>query len=311
MKNEDLTENQTPEEVAAEEAAFSAAFTSERGEEEVEVAPAPEAGAEAEAAPAAEATPAAEGEVAQPEGETPKTVLAGLTEDQITQVLGRVSQQQMTIDKLGGRIGQLMQQVEKLKEQPRTAAEQRSFDVKLEKLSQTFPELAEILKEDLKGLGLGGGSGDAPAQQVRTFTAEDVDNIVTQKLNAFKVQQERGIEVKMLGSAHPDWEQVIRTPQFALWRDNVIADGKDLMESENAQFISRKLTEFKDWVKATTSPVHQQQQPQQPAPRQVPNKDRLRQAVMPVGAQVQNNGPVTEEDAFAAAFAKERGRSGY
>ena len=260
MKNEDLTENQTPEEVAAEEAAFSAAFSGERGTEEAEVAPAPEAEAEAEATPEGEAPPEAEAEA----GETPKTVLAGLTEDQITQVLGRVSQQQMTIDKLGGRIGQLMQQVEKLKEQPRTVAEQRSFDLKLEKLSTTFPELAEILKEDLKGLGIGAGSGDAPAQPGQTFTAEDVDKIVTQKLSAFKQQQERGIEVKMLGSAHPDWEQVIRTPQFALWRDNVIADGKDLMESENAQFISRKLTEFKDWVKATTSPVHQpQQQPQQ------------------------------------------------
>jgi hypothetical protein len=290
MKNEDLTENQTPEEVAAEEAAFSAAFTSERGEEEVEVAPAPEAGAEAEAAPAAEATPAAEGEVAQPEGETPKTVLAGLTED-----------------KLGGRIGQLMQQVEKLKEQPRTAAEQRSFDVKLEKLSQTFPELAEILKEDLKGLGLGGGSGDAPAQQVRTFTAEDVDNIVTQKLNAFKVQQERGIEVKMLGSAHPDWEQVIRTPQFALWRDNVIKDGAALMESESAQFISRKLTEFKDWVKATTvAPT--------PAPTPAPRKNpqqRLRDAILPDTPTPPTTGTVSEEDAFAAAFATERKRSGY
>ena len=32
---------------------------------------------------------------------------------------------------------------------------------------------------------------------------------------------------------------------------------------------------------------------------------------MPVGAQVQNTGPVTEEDAFVASFAKERSRSGH
>ena len=308
MTNEDLSTTQTPAEVAAEEAAFEAAFTNERGADD-EVP---------KETPAATEEPAAEaGEVASEApadgGAAPQIapVLAGLTEEQITQALARVSQQQMTIDKLGGRLGQLMQQVEKLKEQPRTASEQRSFDVKLEKLSKSFPELAEILREDLAGLGAGVPAQAAAQPQGQTFTAEDVDKIVTQKLTAFKQQQERGIEVKMLGSAHPDWEQVIRTPQFALWRDNVIPDGKDLMESENAQFISRKLTEFKDWVKATTSPAHQ---PQQPAPRVVTQpaaKERLRQAVMPVGTQVQATGPVTEEDAFNAAFAKERAKTGY
>lgn len=303
MSNEDLTTQQTPAEVAAEEAAFKAAFSSERGAADES---APEAEAQ-EAAPEGESAPEPIAEEVAPQQVGP--VLAGLTEDQITQALARVSQQQMTIDKLGGRVGQLMQQIDKLKEQPRTASEQRSFDLKLEKLSQSFPELAEILREDLKSLSVAPAMQDQ-TQPPNTFTADDVDRIVSEKLNAFKVQQERGIEVKMLGSAHPDWEQVIRTPQFALWRDNVIADGKDLMESENAQFISRKLTEFKDWVKATTSPAHQPA-PAARTPAPPANKDRLRQAVMPTGAQVQNTGPVSEEDAFAMAFAKERSRSGY
>lgn len=301
MTNEDLTENQTPEEAAAEDAAFAAAFNEQRGQSEEPAVEPVEPAVEPAVEPVEPVEPVAEQE---PQAETPKAVLAGLTEEQITQALARVSQQQMTIDKLGGRIGQLMQQVEKLKDQPRTAAEQRSFDLKLEKLGQTFPELAEILREDLKSISVA-PVAEQPAQQ--TFTAEDVDRIVSEKLGTFKVQQERALEVKVLGSVHPDWEQVIRTPQFALWRDNVIADGKELMESENAAYISRKLTEFKDWVKATTSPTHQ------PAPTpasSTTNKDRLRQAVMPVGAQVQSTGPVTEEDAFAAAFAKERARGG-
>ena len=259
MKNEDLTESQTPAEVAAEEAAFTAAFNEERAIEPETVVD----------EPVVQEPASDDGSAPEPvvEGEAQKTVLAGLTEDQITQALARVSQQQMTIDKLGGRIGQLMQQVDKLKEQPRTASEQRSFNLKLEKLTKTFPELAEILKEDLQEIG--GGSSNAPAQpQVQTFTAEDVDKIVTSKLQTFKVQQERALEVRVLGSAHPDWEQTIRTPQFALWRDNVIADGKDLMESENAQFISRKLTEFKDWVKATSVvPANQPAPTPPPAPR--------------------------------------------
>jgi hypothetical protein len=296
----DLTVKQTPAEAAAEEADFAKAFNAERSNAvlEPEVTPEPEPEPETpEPAAAAPETPAPAPVI--------KPVLAGLTEDQITAALARASQQQATIDKLGGRIGHLIQQVEQLKNTPRTVADQRSFDVKLTKLSQAFPELAELLREDLQGLTPGEAPVAAPAAP--TFTAEDVDRIVTEKLTSFSQQQERGMEVRALGSVHPDWEQVIRTPQFALWRDNVIEDGAALMESESAQFISRKLTEFKDWVKATTvAPT--------PAPTPAPRKNpqqRLRDAILPDTPTPPTTGTVSEEDAFAAAFATERKRSGY
>ena len=300
--DESLHQTQTPEESAAEDAAFAAAFVETRGETPepvVEETPAPVETPE----PVVEETPAP---VETPAEETPAPVVAaGLTEDQLATALSRISQQQGTIDKLGGRLGQLMQQVEKLKEQPRTAAEQRSFDLKFERLQEAFPELAEMLREDLKSISTAPATEQPPTQ---TFTAEDVDKIVNAKLQTFQKQQEVGFEVRALGAAHPDWEQVIRTPQFALWRDNVIEDGKALMESENAQFISLKLTQFKDWVKSTTSPTHQQA----PAPQIVQRANpRLANAVLPRGVQVQASGPATEEDMFAAAFANERKKSGY
>jgi hypothetical protein len=294
--SEELTQEQLD---AAMNAEFEKGFHTERGEETPEpaVAPEPEVAPE----PAVAATPEPEVKV---EPTTP--ALAGLTEEQITTALARVSQQQATIDKLGGRIGHLIQQVEQLKSTPRTVAEQRSFDLKLTRLTENFPELAEILREDLKDMG----PGEAPAAAAAgpTFTAEDVDKIVTEKLNAFQHQQERAMEVKVLGSAHPDWEQVIKTPQFAIWRDNVIADGKELMESENAAFISRKLTEFKDWAKATivTAPA-----PAAAAPAQS-NRQRLANAVLPRTAAAQPaQGPATEEDAFIAAFKAERAKAGH
>lgn len=294
---------------AAEEAAFEAAFHEQRQELDESHTDAPEPVAKETPEPA-EPVAKETTEPAEPvaEAEPPKPVLAGLTEEQVTQALARVSQQQQTIDKLGGRIGQLMQQVEKLNNQPRTAAEQKSFDLKLEKLGEAFPELAEMLREDLKGLaGTPAQAGDQPPPQ--TFTAEDVNKIVTEKLTAFQQQQERGLEVRMLSTAHPDWEQTIRTPQFALWRDNVIEDGKELMESENAAFISLRLTQFKDWVKATTSPVHQA--PAASPQRQAPNQ-RLANAVLPRGQAAQAApGPASEEDAFMAAFKAERSKSGY
>ena len=307
------TEEQTQEQFdAAEEAAFNEGFTTaaaESGLEHTFAAPtAPEPAPEAApAAPEPEPTapettpetPAGEPEVA------PKPVLAGLTEDQVAVALSRVSQQQATIDKLGGRIGQLMQQVEALKTVPKTASEQRSFDVKLTKLSEAFPELAELLSEDLKGMTAGAAA--PAAEPAPSFTAEDVDAIVSSKLTQFQQQQERGLEVRMLGAAHPDWQDIIRTPQFALWRDNVITDGKELMESESAQLISLRLTQFKDWAKATSTPAPAPAAA--PAPRQT--NQRLANAVMPRGTTQAKPGEVSEEDAFALGFKAERARSGH
>ena len=306
MTNNDLQENQTPAEAAAEDAAFAAAFNQERGIEP-EPTPEPEPEVVAEEPAAEETPPADEAAPAPAAAEEPATpVIAGLTEEQVAAALARVSQQQSTIDKLGGRLGQLMQQVEKLKEQPRTAAEQRSFDLKLERLQESFPELAEMLRHDLAGLGAGAPAPAGDQPQAQTFTADDVDRIVSEKLQTFQKQQEIGFEVRALGAAHPDWQDVIKTPQFALWRDNVIQDGKQLMESENAQFISLKLTQFKDWLRSTTSPAHQPEAA--PVARQT--SQRLANAVLPKGHSAPAPGPVTEEDAFAAAFAKERARGG-
>jgi hypothetical protein len=301
MSTEDLQQNNADS--AAEEAAFESSFHETRQEEappELLDDPAPTAVAEEPAAASEETPPAA----------TP--VVAGLTEEQVANALARISQQQGTIDKLGGRIGQLMQQVEQLKTQPRTASEQRSFDLKLEKLNEAFPELAEILREDLKGLGAGASAPQPTEPQAKTYTAEEVDAMLTNKLQSFQQQQERAFEVKALGAVHPDWEQLVRTPQFALWRDNVIADGKELMESENAAFISRKLTEFKDWVKATSSPVHAEPTPpaRQPSPVRAAQQ-RLRQAVLPNSSAPPASQAVTEDDGFAAGFAAERGKRGY
>lgn len=310
-----LTEQQTPEEEAAEAAAFEAGFHEERGEkvptpavvtDPVETPPTPVEEppvADDKSKPAADPEPAADPAPAPEQ----KPVLAGLTEEQIAQVLARVSSQQSTIDKLGGRIGQLMQQVEALKSQPKTPGERRQFDLKLEKLGEAFPELAEMLREDLKDIGV----DPAPAGEQQTvFTAEDVNRIVTEKLTSFQQQQERGLEVRMLSTAHPDWEQTIRTPQFALWRDNVIPDGKELMESESAAFISLKLTQFKDWLKQTSvAPAHAPAPA--PAPKQKVLNPRLANAVLPKGVHETNPTEQSEEDAFLAGFKSDRAKSGY
>jgi hypothetical protein len=224
-------------------------------------------------------------------------LIAGLTEEQVKTALARNATLQSTVDKLGGRLGSLMQQVEQLKSAPKSQADRMVFDAKLEKLGAAFPELAELLREDLKSVAAAPVETAAPAAPA--FTQEDVDRILSEKLQVFQQQQEVAMETRALGAVHPDWQDVIRTSNFALWRDNVIQDGAELMQSENAAYISRKLTEFKDWVKATSVPTPQ------PVVPPVPNK-RLANAVLPQGTPSSASAPVTEEDAFLAGFTSSR-----
>jgi hypothetical protein len=58
------------------------------------------------------------------------------------------------------------------------------------------------------------------------------------------------IEIKTLTVAHPDWLEIAKSSDFQFWRDNVISDGKALIDSEDAEYISRRLSQFKKWKKA-------------------------------------------------------------
>lgn len=314
MSNEnELTVADTPEAAAAEDAAFAAAFNETRGEsaaagetlpaEPVADEPAAEAVGEGEAEVPAEETPATEAE--------PAKLFAGLTEEQLQAALARSGSLQTTVDKMAGRIGQLMQQIEGLRATPPTTqAAQQALDLKLEKLSAAFPELASMLREDLAGLqgGVAGQPALAPAAPAG-ITQEQLDAALAERLNQAQASMQEKMEVKVLSVLHPDWLTVIKSPQFALWRDNVLGPvtGKQLMESEDSAFISQHLTQFKNWrEQSSAAPA--------PAPRApVPpsRTSRLVNAVIPNGGAGRPvTAPVTEEDAFAAAFAKERARGG-
>lgn len=293
---------QTPEAAAAEDAAFAEAFAQTRGEELPPIEAEPDLEPEPEPTPGKEPQPA--GEEPKPVAEEPK-LFAGLTEEQLQAALARSGSLQTTVDKMAGRIGQLMQQIEALRTNPPTTQQaQKALDLKLEKLSAAFPELAGMLREDLAGLQGGGEQALAPTAPAG-ITQEQLDAALAERLAQAQATMQEKIEVKVLTAFHPDWLDVIKSPQFALWRDNVLgADiGKQLMESEDSAFISQHLTKFKQWREQSVAP--------KPPPPPPPRSSRLANAVIPNGgAGRTSTGPVTEEDAFAAAFAKERARGG-
>lgn len=310
MENEEvITVAQSPEDLAAEEAAFSSGFIETRGETE----PAP-----VEPAPVEPVAPLGDGETVNEEAAEPVAepvavaspapkLIAGLTEEQLTAALARNASLQGTIDKMAGRMGQLMQQIEALRATPPTTqAAQVALDLKLEKLSGSFPELANLLREDLQGLQSAQAAAPAPAAPPG-ITQEQIDTMFAERLGTTTAKLTEQMEMKILSIQHPDWLQVIQTPQFAVYRDNVLPAGvgKQLMESEDSAFISAKLTEFKEWRAKSQAPA--------PAKPAIPpaRQSRLAQAVIPNGDRSAPKAPQTEEDAFIAGFKNARAAAGY
>lgn len=306
-----LTLDESPEALAAEEVAFAASFSETRGDEpdEQEAAPLAEEVVEPDAPAAAE--PAVVEPAPEPAASKPLTI-AGLTEEQIAVALNRSSTLQSTVDKMAGRMGQLMQQIEQLRTNPPTTrSAQKAFDVKLDKLTAAFPELGKLLAEDLQGMQT---AATEPAPVLpQGITQEQFDQVLNERLSATTAQMREQVEVKVLGIVHPDWEQVIRTPQFALYRDNVLPAGvgEKLMTSEDANFISQHLTGFKAWLKPAPTPETPPANEVVTTPAQVTRSRRLANAVLPAGNAAAPQAPVTEEDGFAAGFASERKKSGH
>ena len=315
--NSILRDEQSPEELAAEEAAFTEAFG--KNYESQSVSDGDEGGsipsnepaepnAPAADEPVEPSAPAAEEPAKPAPAAEPAKLIAGLTEEQVASALANAGNLRGTVDKMAGRMGQLMQQLEALKQTPPTTKQaQAAFDLKLEKLSAAFPELAAILKEDLASIGSAPSApvADAPPPGL---SQEDLDKLITERLNSMGAQTREIIETRVLSVIHPDWNDLIREPQFALFRDNVLPAGvgKQLMESEDAAFIAGKLTQYKEWKAAQSKPAAPA-----PAPVAAPRANRLANAVMPAPARAPAAGPVTEEDAFTAAFNRERGRGGH
>ena len=307
MDDDLISVAESPEANAAEDAAFAASFSETRGEEptktDAEPAPAEEPVAEGVGGVEAPATPET---AADPVVETPK-LFAGLTEEQLQAALARSGSLQGTVDKMAGRIGQLMQQIDSLRTNPPTTQQaQKALDLKLEKLSGAFPELANLLREDLAGLQ--GGGGELPVTAPAGITQEQFDTALATRLQATQANLTEQMEVKVLTIVHPDWNKVIRTNEFALWRDNVLGpeEGNKLMFSEDSSFISQRLTEFKKWREVAVAAANPTPAPVVPITSA--RTTRLTNAVLPVTGAKPVQAPVTEDDAFAAAFNRERGR---
>lgn len=246
-------------------------------------------------------TPAVNAEIKESAAERVE-VIAGMTEVEVKDALAQVAQLRKALDTTNGTYGKRLDEQQRIiqdlqKQKDEKVADQVASlsDAKLSRLKVEFPELAEILEEDLKQF-----TTKAPEIDV-----SKIEQSALEKVNARFAEQEMKDEIRELRRSHPDWQTVAAyqaDPQGLVhWNNmdfgNWVAKQprevqEQLLDGRSADYISEKLTEYK----ATKSV------PDIPRPKA---RD-LSRATMPRGVSSPSNlGSVDEEE---KAFREEMAR---
>jgi Asp-tRNA(Asn)/Glu-tRNA(Gln) amidotransferase C subunit len=193
-----------------------------------------------------------------------------LTEKEIRQIHGKF-----------GEINQKLQKLQELNNSNSGAANVRVTKDQFKRLNEEFPEIAEMLAEDLAGISLP-SSGGVNAESIQPFVNTEVAK-VREELN-------RTMNTNLLTIQHRDWTTVYGSEDFSTWKANQTPEVQhELDNSWDAMYLGEQLTKFKTWRDTVKNTKEK-------------NNKRLLDAVLPKGGNKAPNGLVSEEDAFNAQF---------
>jgi hypothetical protein len=272
-------------ESAEESAAFAASFDNEVRADEAPATEETVVEAEAETE-TGDATGELEAETVQTEDATPEEKV-GVTAEELTAMLAKLPGLEETnnmstaeIRKLHGKIGEINRSlIELQKSNQGNSAPVKLAGVTLKRLHEEYPELAELLAQDLNESGT---AGEEAAQPSVNFD---------EKVAQVKEDLTKEMQTNLLRIQHRDFLTVIQSPDFSVWKQTLPAeDQAELDNSWDAMYLGEKITAFKDWHAQKQTGANQR-------------KERLSRAITPRGnAAPLKPLPMTEEDGFNAAL---------
>lgn len=302
-QNVELDSDQEAAEDAAFEAAFNAArgiepgaesMTSENdanpeGDDDSEEKPQDDEAAAAAAAEAEAAKKAAEAEAA---ANAPVTITKA-DYDRLMTIANEVptlrEQITKTHDRTFGRLGELQQTINALKTKADTG--NKASIKQLKRLEAEFPELANLLKEDLSDVF--GASEDASEEdkqsaspaapaQVNPLEHEEVQKVLREK------------EMQIVEAVHPGFLDLASTPEFAEWTATLPAEAVNLLRSSwDSKVMVPAFNDFKKWKEQRVAAKSAKQQ----------NDKRLERAITATDGNGASAKHVVDEDAaFEAGF---------
>lgn len=295
MQLDDSTEVQADQNDSLEaDSSLAAGFAKVRGEEPPAAAAAAqdavtdldgEASTDATDAPAPGVTQAAA-------EEAPEEMFAGMKASEVKALLAKAaqfdelkSQVEANNQKMYGKLGEYQRKINELSSKP--AGQQIAFSKDaLKKLGGEFPELAELLAEDLSALSLNSAASSADPEQVEKIVAERVEQI--------RVENEK----KLLTLAHRDWRDAIKSDEWKIWRATLPAEAQQVLDtSQDAMQIADAITDFKGWKQTNVAQA-------EAASRRRAN--RLEKSVMPAGVPASGPARLPDSAGLNAGFSRVR-----
>lgn len=201
-------------------------------------------------------------------------------------------------DTAAGRVGELNQRMQQMLSQQRSTGGSGVTLSKdsMKRLSGEFPEIAEMLAEDLSEALKGVGGGPQVNQ-------EEIDRIVLSRVENVRDGMSKDMERFKIGVLVPDWESIVGLPdangqlpetEYRRWLKTKPLDYQSSVSASwNAREIADSINLFRKEVGG------QDQQAQQ-------RKKRFEDAVAPTQAKRAAPMPSTEDD-FEAGFRKVKG----
>lgn len=216
----------------------------------------------------------------EPEPVPEPQLFAGYTEAQIKEMAATVESLKQREQKLFGSMGAMKQSIDALRNQPQAAIVQWSAD-KLKRLHAEYPELANLLSQDLGDMSTSGNP-------------QQIEQMVEQRIQTSLDKASQAYEAKLLSLQHRDWRQVVAAEDFVGWKETLPADERaELDASWDSSLIGEKISQFKEWKSKTVQTKQT-------------NQRRLEAAITPKGVTSAKPAP-TEMDAFMAGFKSVRG----
>lgn len=285
---------------ADEAEAFAGAFAKTRGDD-VAV---PERAEKAEPEQSAPTTTEPAGDAV----EAARVALAGLSEDQLKDLLARVPEVERKLEsqmqKVTGKLGEFNRTLQQLQASSRPADQVAARKLAGDMLARTkvlYPDLADAIANDLNDAFATPQSAPQQPPSGQPQPQQGPTQEQLQQMMREQTQQvSRQYELRLLETKHPDYAQVAATPEFKLWAATLPPEDRvQVFESQDANYVSRQIDAFKSFRDQQTERANADKQRSQ---------RRLSQAAPPT-AGFSGSSPSTqnEEDAFLAGFARARG----
>lgn len=219
----------------------------------------------------------------QAQAEPEERQLRQLTQKEYDALMARVAEidagrttSQQSLDKAFGKLGGIERQLQQL---ARSGVSEVSKDDFTE-LHAEFPELAELtLKGFNRALAKAAGGGAPAIDDAR------IQAVVAPVLQRF----EQVNEMRNLTRAHPDWEAVTASPDWATWAAAQPDAVREQLTGWDSDFIASQIAAFK----ATRKPAAK--------PAADARRARLQQAITPRGTGGHAPAP-SDDDDFDAGF---------